>query len=268
MKNLLIRSASGLIYVFLIVFSLFISTALFWTVLLVLSFLCLVEFQKLIHHKSPLAFVALILLFYGLFAHWEFPYRLYFLILICAVNTLLAAWLLFSSKTTFTFFEKGALSLLYIVGSAYFIAVLAPSQILMEVPDILIFFILIWVNNSVAYLVGNLLGKNLLLSKISPKKTWEGFWGGAIFCILAAILMHLYIAQTKQPLWVFLSLAAISVLLGTLGDLVQSRFKRIAGVKDSGRLMPGHGGFFDRMDSILFSAPLLYAYLKLVEYVS
>ena len=80
--------------------------------------------------------------------------------------------------------------------------------------------------------------------------------------------MYVYIAPTKQPLWVFLSLAAISVLSATAGDLVQSRFKRIAGVKDSGRLMPGHGGFFDRMDSILFSAPLLYAYLKLVEYVS
>ena len=131
---------------------------------------------------------------------------------------------------------------------------------------ILIMFILTWVFDTFAYLTGSKFGKNKILPKISPKKTWEGFWGGALACVVSSFFLIPY--HPTFPVWTFPTLAGITVVAATVGDLIQSKFKRQAKVKDSGSLIPGHGGFYDRMDSVLFTAPFIYLFLMFIRYVS
>ena len=128
-------------------------------------------------------------------------------------------------------------------------------------------FILIWCNDTFAYLVGKQFGKRKLLEKISPKKTIEGFIGGVVFAVLASIFIGIYYV-TLLPVTYWVIIALLTSFSGTIGDLVESKFKRIAKVKDSGAIMPGHGGMLDRLDSIIFAAPIVYLFLKIVSYVS
>jgi len=134
-------------------------------------------------------------------------------------------------------------------------------------PKIIIsIFILIWTNDTFAYIVGKSIGKNKLLEKISPKKTIEGFLGGIFFSVIASYLISKF--YTEGSLFIWIIIAIIVSVLGTLGDLIESKFKRIAGVKDSGSLMPGHGGILDRLDSIIFVAPFVYLFYQILYYVS
>ena len=122
----------------------------------------------------------------------------------------------------------------------------------------------IWINDTMAYLIGSLIGKTPL-SKISPKKTWEGTIGGIIFCIAlmyffwGSLAFQMHDVVTKV---MFGIIAAIAAMAGVFGDLLESKLKRIAGVKDSGSLMPGHGGFLDRFDSLLLAIPFVWLYVQ------
>ena len=128
---------------------------------------------------------------------------------------------------------------------------------------ILSIFIMIWCNDTFAYICGKLLGKHKLYEKISPKKTIEGFIGGVVFTQIAAFVIFKFTnTQASLLFWILIGLT-ISVL-GTVGDLVESKYKRQAGIKDSGAIMPGHGGILDRLDSILFAAPFLFLIYKIV----
>jgi phosphatidate cytidylyltransferase len=118
----------------------------------------------------------------------------------------------------------------------------------------------IWVNDTMAYFVGSLLGKTPL-SPISPKKTWEGTIGGAVLAILVIGIGGYFILNFSIKTLVLI--AATAAIAGTLGDLLESKIKRMAGVKDSGNIMPGHGGFLDRFDSLLLAAPAVWLVLKL-----
>ncbi|MBN1253310.1 MAG: phosphatidate cytidylyltransferase [Bacteroidales bacterium] len=124
------------------------------------------------------------------------------------------------------------------------------------------YFFLIWSSDSGAYIVGSLIGKHKLFERISPKKTWEGFFGGAAFSLLAAYILSLFIKQVSLVDWIVISL--LTVVFGTFGDLVESLLKRMVDVKDSGHILPGHGGILDRFDSILISAPIIFIYLLYV----
>ena len=126
----------------------------------------------------------------------------------------------------------------------------------------LFMFVCIWLNDTGAYLVGCTIGKHRLFERISPKKSWEGFFGGMVFCIAAGAFAHLLIGGS-QAIWI--PFAIIVSVFATWGDLVESLIKRTAGVKDSGNIMPGHGGVLDRIDSLLFVAPAILAYLFLVH---
>lgn len=118
----------------------------------------------------------------------------------------------------------------------------------------------IWVNDTMAYFVGSLVGKTPL-SSISPKKTWEGTVGGAVLAVLVIVIGGHFIWNFSiNTLILITSTAAVA---GTLGDLLESKIKRMAGVKDSGNIMPGHGGFLDRFDSLLLAAPAVWLVLKL-----
>lgn len=137
-------------------------------------------------------------------------------------------------------------------------------------PKILIsIFILIWINDTFAFLVGKSIGKYKLFEKISPKKTIEGFFGGLLFCILGSYLVAKYYIETNpKNLYIWIIIALITSLFGTIGDLIESKFKRIAGVKDSGTIMPGHGGILDRLDSVIFVAPIVFLFYQILYYVS
>ncbi|RZJ65750.1 MAG: phosphatidate cytidylyltransferase [Flavobacterium sp.] len=127
-------------------------------------------------------------------------------------------------------------------------------------------FILIWANDTFAFLVGKAIGKRKLFEAVSPKKTVEGFFGGWIFSMLFSIPVALFLAKDSWLHW--LVIATIVSYFGTLGDLIESKFKRIAGVKDSGRIMPGHGGILDRLDSVIFVAPFVFLFYQIIYYVS
>jgi phosphatidate cytidylyltransferase len=141
-------------------------------------------------------------------------------------------------------------------------------------PKIIIgLFILIWTNDTFAYLVGKSVGKHKLLERISPKKTIEGFLGGVIFAVFAGFLISkLYIQPnpnfSTKSIIIWTTIALLVGIIGTIGDLIESKFKRIAGVKDSGKIMPGHGGILDRLDSVIFVAPFIYLFYKILNYVS
>ena len=122
----------------------------------------------------------------------------------------------------------------------------------------------IWINDTMAYLVGSFIGKTPF-SSISPKKTWEGTIGGALLCMILIALMGHYIPIAKTISWQhWLGIAAICAIFGTLGDLLESKLKRMADIKDSGSFMPGHGGFLDRFDSLLVATPFVWLYIKLL----
>ncbi len=125
-------------------------------------------------------------------------------------------------------------------------------------------FIIIWTNDTFAYIVGKSIGKNKLFPSISPKKTIEGFIGGIIFAIIAALLIEKFLIQKSLLFWIIS--AVIIGVFGTIGDLIESKFKRQANVKDSGKIMPGHGGILDRLDSIIFASPFIYLFLQFIQY--
>jgi len=123
----------------------------------------------------------------------------------------------------------------------------------------LVLILAIWVNDSLAYIVGSIIGKKPL-STISPNKTWEGTIAGAVLAVLIVTkVLGLYIPIQEKFIFI-ISLTA--VIAGTIGDLIESKLKRLAGVKDSGSMMPGHGGFLDRFDSILFATPFVWLILQ------
>ncbi len=123
------------------------------------------------------------------------------------------------------------------------------------------FLFILWLNDTGAYFVGSLMGKHKLFERISPGKTWEGSAGGALFALLTAWGLSNVFTQLDVVQWLILSI--IIVVSGTLGDLVESMLKRSLGIKDSGSLLPGHGGLLDRFDAVLLSAPFVFVYLAL-----
>lgn len=130
---------------------------------------------------------------------------------------------------------------------------------------IMIIFILVWVNDTFAYLTGMLLGKHKMWVRHSPNKTWEGTIGGALFCIAAALVVGNFVPGLQLRPIDLIIIGLICSVIGTLGDLVESMFKRFCGVKDSGNIMPGHGGVLDRFDSLLLAIPFIQTYLIIIE---
>ncbi|MES2543556.1 MAG: phosphatidate cytidylyltransferase [Bacteroidota bacterium] len=134
-------------------------------------------------------------------------------------------------------------------------------------PKIIIsIFILIWTNDTFAYIVGKSIGKHKLFERISPKKTIEGFIGGVVFAVIASYIISRYYIEVKESAtYIWIVIAVIVGVFGTIGDLIESKFKRIAGIKDSGKIMPGHGGILDRLDSVIFVAPIVFLFYQILN---
>ena len=138
---------------------------------------------------------------------------------------------------------------------------LLPHKEIIFSPGIIIgFFILLWVNDTGAYLTGITAGRHRLMERISPKKSWEGFIGGTILTVLIAWPISGWLGVIDTSKWIVVSV--IISVFGTFGDLIESMLKRSAGVKDSGTIMPGHGGFLDRFDSTIMSFPLVFLFIS------
>jgi phosphatidate cytidylyltransferase len=150
------------------------------------------------------------------------------------------------------------------------------GKILTDIPqsegphELMFLFVVIWINDIFAFIVGKLLGRHKLASTISPNKTVEGAIGGLLFGVLAGIVYTKWMRPGTSLNPIVLSVISLSLVIGIfsqLGDLCESQIKRAAGVKDSGWLFPGHGGVLDRIDSLLFGAPALYYYVSLVHHL-
>ena len=148
---------------------------------------------------------------------------------------------------------------LYCLGDV-FLNFIASEGLLYDPVVVLFCIFIIWINDVGAYLVGVTIGRNKLFERISPKKSWEGFFGGVVASILFGVFAG-FIMDEPMAKWGILGV--IVAVTGVYGDLVESMFKRFVGVKDSGSIMPGHGGFLDRFDALLFAMPFIFVYLTI-----
>jgi phosphatidate cytidylyltransferase len=120
---------------------------------------------------------------------------------------------------------------------------------------------IVWIYDSMAYLFGSKFGKHKIYKKISPNKSWEGFFGGTVFALIMGVINSVLFKEISSASWIIISILVI--VFGTLGDLFESTIKRRLKVKDSGTILPGHGGLLDRFDSLLFVIPVVYVWLNL-----
>lgn len=273
MKELAIRALSGAIYVALLVGSLFSQDA---SVILIGIFgvVSLSEFSKLIKLKSFIQHIIFFVLYVGFwYACLYVPHMkgsdeaIQILLVITVFVNFILIKDLFTSKKIPLFESKRYIVTTFYLSSG-FVFMLLIANFRNEFTPLLLLggFILIWVNDSAAYLVGKNFGKQKLFPSISPKKTVEGFLGGLFFACISSYFIASYSEILNFTSW--LVLAIIVSVLGTFGDLIESKFKRQAGVKDSGVIMPGHGGLLDRLDSIIFAAPFIYLFLRISNHVS
>ncbi len=177
------------------------------------------------------------------------------------------AEILYTRKTYLRNMGYSVLGLVYIslsLGLLLNLRTYYPGKALEDVNKLLVLAIILslWVNDTMAYLIGSIIGKTPL-SSISPKKTWEGTIGGFIFAVVTMGAVGYYLSSgfELQAVSQWMIVAGIASIAGTVGDLLQSKLKRLADVKDSGRIMPGHGGFLDRFDSLLFATPFIWFYI-------
>lgn len=269
MNENVVRSLSGIVYIFLLVFATLYSRESFLILFGLFLLQTVSEFSALIQLPkiASLLVSAILYLLFGVFFSSQFSTDLGLLLASILVCFQLLLWLFFNqSKPITTITEKWVKLIGYIVLPFVFLTKI-PVVNNQFIPSIIIgIFILIWTNDTFAYLVGKSIGKNKLFERISPKKTIEGFVGGLIFAIIAGVLLSKY--YVSMPIFQWILIAVIVSVFGTLGDLIESKFKRIAGVKDSGTIMPGHGGIYDRLDSIIFVSPFVFLFFKIISYVS
>ncbi|MCB2221203.1 MAG: phosphatidate cytidylyltransferase [Bacteroidetes bacterium] len=269
MKPFLTRTLSGAVYVILVVGSILGGNLIFGLFSLVLLFLSLSEYREIIRLEDiPIPAV---------------PY--YALNIVLGVLAVLVSngnigyqYLLIAVPLIFSIFLIPALSnqiktmnwLGYFLMSIFYITIplsLINFYHLFKGDSsfnmfLLSTFVILWLNDTFAYIVGSMAGKYKLSEDISPKKTWEGSIGGMIFSLGGATILWNYFGELSLIGW--LGFALVIVIFGTFGDLFESALKRRAGLKESGTLIPGHGGILDRLDSLLLAAPFVFIYLLLV----
>ncbi len=217
------RSLTAIVFVLVMLAGLFINFYTFLCLFLIIIFGCLYEFRKIIKLIKPIKYFGLLAL--------SMPYIIIPILMMIELG------------------KKNQQQDLSLSNYSPFL----PFAIILS----------IWINDTMAYLVGSFIGKTPF-SKISPKKTWEGTIGGAILCvIMIGIITHFVSSFYSLPVKHWLAIAAICAVFGTLGDLLESKIKRTANIKDSGSFMPGHGGFLDRFDSLLVATPFVWLYVQL-----
>jgi phosphatidate cytidylyltransferase len=262
MREFLVRALSGLVYVLVMIGSILIHPLVFLGVFLFLLIVGMLEFYRLgrIQDSRPLVvpgIVTGVLVFTGTFLVRFYGLDSRILLLVPAASLVLMILPIFRSQgpslvsAALTF-----MGLLYVSIPLTTFNYLAthPYTEGFDYQVILFLFAILWLNDTGAYLTGILIGRHKMFPRISPKKSWEGFAGGLLMALLVTwITRPLFPDIPALHAWI---LCPVMVVSGTLGDLVESAWKRSAGVKDSGTIMPGHGGILDRIDSLILAAPV------------
>ena len=283
MNELLKRCITGIIYVFLLLTAIMLSNAeAFGFLFLVFGLVCLFEFKRLVRLTGStiyLIFLGLWWCFNYLIPISEFGGNLFvYLLLLAVVSTdIYLVFYLYKKETVkYETWQKLFISLLYKweiykneqeLSNSFAFWELSQwrfSEAFSEAQHTMIALLaIIWASDSFAYVSGRFLGRTKLFPSVSPKKTVEGFIGGLVGALLIAAWLSLY---SNKELWKWLVIATVLVVTGTLGDLVESKFKRVAGKKDSGTILPGHGGLLDRLDSLIFASPFAFITLLVLSY--
>ncbi|MFB9107453.1 phosphatidate cytidylyltransferase [Flavobacterium gyeonganense] len=296
MNETLKRTISGAVYIALLLTSILFSTESFIILFGIFLLITVYEFSNLVNLNKVFSILFSILLYSGiiLLSHYNkqtalFLEDLFHLDINLDTNTqqldliLLAVTIVIAIKCILFLFydnvQKVSTSSKYLYLLGY---ITLPFVFIIKIsfgtndynPKIIIgLFILIWTNDTFAYLVGKSIGKHKLFERISPKKTIEGFLGGVVFAAFAGFLISKFYIQpnpefSSRSILIWTIIALIASIFGTIGDLIESKFKRIAAVKDSGVIMPGHGGILDRLDSVIFVAPVIFLFYQILYYVS
>ena len=282
-KNFITRTLTGVLFVVVLVGCILYSPTTFSMLFALITGLAVWEFGTLINNSGQaiinrpicgLAGVYLFLAFMGfnegLFGIEAFvPYLLIILYLMIAELYLrrpnpIANWAYTMMSQLYVALPFALLSVLYF----YPIQVIRDGELTTGITPVLPLsvFIFLWASDSGAYMVGSLIGKHRLFERISPKKSWEGSIGGGVLAILAAWALSYFFPIMTLPCWI--GMALVVVVFGTWGDLVESLFKRQLGIKDSGNILPGHGGILDRFDSAMLAIPAVVVYLYTLSMLS
>jgi phosphatidate cytidylyltransferase len=287
MNETLKRALSGAVYIILLIASTLYSTESFFVLFGIFLLIAVSEFCDLVqlHKIFPLllASVTYFLFFKIATARDGLFFEIHssninelivlFLTLFATIKCIILVFHNKQKPAIYSFFSKYVYLIGYVI-LPFIIITKIPFGIKGYNPKIIIsIFVLIWTNDTFAYIVGKSIGRTKLLERISPKKTIEGFVGGVIFAIIASYLISKYYINPKEnyldkSIFIWMIIAVIVGVFGTIGDLVESKFKRNAGVKDSGKIMPGHGGILDRLDSVIFVAPIVFLFYQILNYVS
>lgn len=274
LKNLLKRALTGIIFVAVIIGAIWFHSYTYLVLFSLIVALLLWEFYRLVEEHSKKAFlrhlvysIGGVYLFFAsfIYAHGLLD-RMVFLPYVLFLMYILIAELYRKEVNPIKNWALAFLGQFYIAGSFSLLNFISatpdtPGEISYVSIYVLAIFVFIWLNDTGAYLIGSLFGKHRLFKRISPKKSWEGFWGGFIFTLLSSQLFFWIVSGTSWYHW--LGLAMVIVIAGTYGDLVESLMKRTLEVKDSGKILPGHGGMLDRFDSIILAIPAAYIYIEL-----
>lgn len=272
MNDLIKRSITGILFVAIIVGAILAGNLYFAGLFLVILALTVWEFYSVANHgatnfvKPTSAFIVSIALYAAPLA---FQLSFKWLVISIGLYTL-GSIVIISSELFYTKSNPLHSWALFITGQAYviipFVLLNAMNTLFTERSVLLAFFVLIWAYDSGAYVVGITLGKHRLLERVSPKKSWEGAIGGwLVTCGVSLIFAHW--EPDLSPL-AWLGYATIIAVVGTLGDLIESLMKRTLQIKDSGKILPGHGGMLDRFDSLLLATPVIFIYLLFLLKVS
>ena len=273
MKNLIIRALTGIIFVVVLISAIYIHPIFFLILFCIITGLTLWEFGGLVKHyeNANLQRTVIVLggvyLFIATFVYANgltdgkifLPYLLFIMLTMIAELYYKAPNPI--NNWAFTLFAQvycaGSFSILNFIGAEPG----TPGVMSYTPLFIMAIFIFVWLDDTGAYLVGSLIGKHKLFERISPKKSWEGFFGGLILSLASSQAFAWFAPEINRMNW--LGLAATVVLFGTWGDLIESLLKRTLGVKDSGNVLPGHGGMLDRFDSVMLAVPASYIYIEL-----
>lgn len=273
MSSLAKRTIFGALFVVIILGSFWLHIAAFFAVLAIVVLKGSEEMCQLFaHHENsssdrPARFLTILLfLFLANYAYFGFSAKwLYMLIVLPLLPFVIA---LFSKNHNFSTITSKCYASMLFVGLPCGLLMMFLSKDFPFVEygkHLLTFvFVIIWVNDVFAYLVGSMMGRHKLFERISPNKTIEGSLGGLIFAMLTTYLVNRYCVTLMSDVQA-LGLGLIAVVVGSIGDLCESMLKRQAGVKDSGDVIPGHGGILDRFDATFFAIPFIFTYLMLIK---
>lgn len=260
-KKLLIRSLSGIVYIAIIIGGILLGTDGILVLASLLAVLATIEFGKICHDINSKTVPTLILDIAGCIclcmSYLGFPILLW----IALMMARFIEELYIKSDNPLKNLAHSAMAQIYIgvpLGLMCLTAYMVSPHVLFAM------FFLIWINDTGAFIVGSAFGRHKLFERLSPKKSWEGFFGGLIFNLGASALFCYYgetFFDLPHNIGLWLGLGLIVTIFATWGDLIESMIKRQLHIKDSGNLIPGHGGILDRIDSLLLVSPAVFLYL-------